>query len=135
MLGLRRIALQGVLLLRLLRRFSARLGFSPRFAAYATIRVTGAEGLVLASELVREPERLPASSRDVVEVRKVVSIEQLEREPLQVAGSLLADFAWEFERTDLTPRDWTRAIESVHDHLDRQGAFPAHEKVRPWFDA
>ncbi len=133
--GMRRVARQVLLNYRLLRRFSARLGFSSKYSAYVGIRIAGIKDAVLAKECREDLTSLATCLDDHVEVHRPVSIEALEENPIGLVSSFLSDLSWDMERTDLVAKDWLQLIEEIDDHLDRECRFPAEEQIGPWFEA
>jgi len=132
--GMQKVAMQVMLTYRLLRRFCARLGFSAKYSAYVGVRVSGIKHAVLAKECRQDLTALAACLDEVVELRHPASLESLEEDPMAIVSSLLADFSWDMERTDLVAEDWSQLILDVEAHLDRECRFPAAESIAPWFD-
>lgn len=132
--GMQKVAMQVMLTYRLLRRFCARLGFSAKYSAYVGVRVSGIKHAVLAKECRQDLTALAACLDEVVELRHPASLESLEEDPMAIVSSLLADFSWDMERTDLVAEDWSQLILDVEAHLDRECRFPAAEGIAPWFD-
>jgi Schlafen, AlbA_2 len=132
--GMQRVATQVMLTFRLMRRFAERLGFSKKFSAYVGIRVSGIKDAILAPESRQLVSDYATCLDEKVEVRRPVSIEALEENPIGFVSSFLADFSWEMERTELVAKDWRLLIHEIGNHVDKECRFPPEERVGAWFD-
>ena len=132
--GMQRVATQVLLTWRLMRRFAERLGFSKKFSAYVGIRMSGIKNAILAPESRQSVSGYEACLDEKVDVRRPMTLEALEEDPLGVVSSFLADLSWEMERTELVAKDWRMLLQEVGSHIDKECRFPPEERVGAWFD-